>query len=439
MRRHAGLESERNGTNGSTLLTKQFGRARNGFLADETAPLLRNSSRFFANGNGNGNGNGNRNGNGNGHGEFNGLHLSQNTSRRLKLVVFGLSITSSWGNGHATTYRGLLREFAARGHDVLFLERDEEWYASNRDLPEPRYCRVALYDTFTELKGRFASEVKSADLVIVGSYVREGAKIGEWVTRIATGAAAFYDIDTPVTMENLERGDLDYLTRALVPKYDMYLSFTGGPMLDFIERHYGSPMARPLYCSVDTCLYFSEAREMKWDLGYMGTYSDDRQPALDELLLEPARRWDEGRFTVVGPQYPRSLRWPRNVRRSTHLAPARHRAFYNSQRFTLNVTRASMVEAGYSPSVRLFEAAACGTPIISDFWPGLDSFFKPLDEILISNSAEETLRYLLRISEDERKQIGAAARRRVLAEHTARRRALQLEEYAFDVLKPAAA
>jgi spore maturation protein CgeB len=187
---------------------------------------------------------------------------------------------------------------------------------------------------------------------------------------------------------------------------------------------------------VDATLYFPERQEKKWDLGYMGTYSEDRQPGLDELLLEPARDWDAGRFVVAGPQYPRTVQWPKNVKRYNHLSPEKHRNFYNAQRFTLNITRADMVEAGYSPSVRLFEAAACGTPIISDFWEGLDRFFTPNQEILIAESSEESLYYLLETSETERKRIGARARERVLAEHTAKHRAQELETYLMDVLRP---
>jgi spore maturation protein CgeB len=363
---------------------------------------------------------------------------SEGSRPKLKIVILGLSITSSWGNGHATTYRGLVRELTARGHEVLFLERDTEWYSSNRDLPNPPYGRTELYSSFKELKDRFAPEIRDADFVVVGSYVYEGIEIGEWVTRTAQGATAFYDIDTPVTMANLIKGQAEYISSKLISKYQMYLSFTGGPLLEYIEQHFGSPMARPLYCSVDAMLYFPEQRELKWDLGYMGTYSDDRQPTLDRLLLEPARRWNKGRFVVAGPQYPRSLRWPKTVKRFTHLPPGKHRAFYNSQRFTLNVTRASMIAAGFSPSVRLFEAAACGTPIISDFWHGIDTFFKPDSEILISSSPEETLRYLRETPEIDRRRIGYRARERVLSKHTSRHRAKELEDYAFEILKPAA-
>lgn len=352
----------------------------------------------------------------------------------LEIVILGLSITSSWGNGHATTYRGLVRELTRRGHHVLFLERDAEWYASNRDLPNPPYGRTELYAGFSDLVDRFARDVREADLVIVGSYVPEGVAAGEWVTRTARGATAFYDIDTPVTLARLERGDAEYITRDLIPRYDMYLSFTGGPTLDRIEQEYGSPMARPLYCSVDPELYVPEEREWKWHLGYMGTYSEDRQPALDRLLIEPARRWSKGRFAVAGPLYPQRIRWPANVDRVTHLPPAEHRDFYNSQKFTLNITRRDMVEAGYSPSVRLFEAAACATPIITDYWEGLDRFFDAGSEILVARSAEESLRFIREISDEESAVIGRRARERVLGNHTAAHRARELETYAFELL-----
>ncbi len=234
------------------------------------------------------------------------------------------------------------------------------------------------------MRDRFAAAVREADAVIVGSYVPEGVAVGDWVTRTAGGLTAFYDIDTPVTLAKLERGDLEYLSPALIPRYDLYLSFTGGPTLERLEREFGSPRALPLYCSVDPSLYFPESCERKWDLGYLGTYSADRQPPLEALLVEPARRWGDGRFCVAGPQYPADIAWPTNVSRIEHLPPARHRAFYNQQAFTLNITRADMVRAGYSPSVRLFEAAACGVPIISDWWDGLGTVFRPGEEILIS-------------------------------------------------------
>ena len=353
----------------------------------------------------------------------------------LDIVIFGLSITSSWGNGHATTFRALVRALSARGHNVCFLERDMPWYAEHRDMPNPPYGLTQLYKSVAELKRRFARKVANADLCIVGSYVPDGIAIGEWVMRTCRGVKAFYDIDTPVTLAKLASDDAEYINRRLVHRYDLYLSFSGGPVLRKIEKELGSPRAHALYCSVDPKVYYPEDRPLKWDLGYMGTYSVDRQPSLDLLLVEPARRAPRLKTVVAGPMYPKELSWPRNVERVEHLPPASHRRFYNSQRFTLNLTRADMRNAGYSPSVRIFEAAACGTPIISDRWPGLETFFEIEKEILTASSPDEVLVYLNDISEKERRAIGERARLRVLASHTSEHRALELESYVAEVMK----
>lgn len=354
---------------------------------------------------------------------------------RLRLVILGLSITSSWGNGHATTYRGLVRELRARGHSVLFLERDVPWYAQNRDLSEADSGGVQLYASVADLRARFGLAIREADAVIVGSYVPDGIEIGEWVTGQAGGVTAFYDIDTPVTLAGLRRGQTDYLSEDLIRRYRLYLSFTGGPTLERIEREFGSPMARPLYCSVDPRLYYPEDMDQRWHLGYLGTYSADRQPGLQSLLLDAAARRRDGSFVVAGPQYPKDITWPDNVERIEHVPPAGHRAFFNQQRFTLNLTRADMIAAGYSPSVRLFEAAACGTAIISDFWHGLDEVLEPGEEVLIARTAQETLNYLENIGPEEARAIGARARRRVLLRHTAAHRASELEGYLGELLR----
>lgn len=352
----------------------------------------------------------------------------------MRIVVLGLTITSSWGNGHATTYRALIRGLAARGHRVLFLERDKPWYASHRDQPRPDFCTVSLYGSVDELAGRHAASVRSADLVVVGSFVPDGVAVCRWVQETAEGVTAFYDIDTPVTLARLARGEHGYLSAAVIPGFDLYLSFTGGPTLDRLEAEYGARRARALHCSVDPCAYHPEPGPVRWDLGYLGTYSDDRQPVLDRLLAEPARRWGAGAFVVAGPQYPETIGWPENVLRIEHLAPAEHRRFYNAQRFTLNVTRADMVAAGWSPSVRLFEAAACGTPIISDPWAGLDTLFEPEREILIADDTDSVMRWLHDTPPAKARAIGMAARRRILAAHTGTRRAAQLESHVAEVL-----
>ncbi len=347
----------------------------------------------------------------------------------MRLVVIGLTLSSSWGNGHATTYRALLSAFAARGHDVLFLEREAPWYAGDRrDLPDPGWCRLAFYDSLHGLEA-WRSDIAAADAVIVGSYTPQGVAVARLVQAVARGVVAFYDIDTPVTLAKLEAGDEEYLARDVIPGYDLYLSFTGGPTLARLEREYGAPAARALYCTVDTAAYRPLGLPARWDLSYLGTYSSDRQPALERLLLEPARLAPHLRFVVAGPQYPAGIPWPGNVDRIDHLPPAEHAAFYSASRFTLNVTRADMVAAGWSPSVRLFEAAACGTPIISDVWEGLDELLEPGRDILLARCADDVLHALDGLPERDRQALGDAGRRRVLAEHDAKRRAMQLEAY----------
>jgi spore maturation protein CgeB len=348
----------------------------------------------------------------------------------MKLVVLGLSLGSSWGNGHATTFRALLKAYAARGHDVLFLEREVPWYAgAHRDLVDPDWCRLDYYTDLDHLDG-WRDEIAAADAVIVGSYVPDGVAVGklaqQWVAEGDRGVVGFYDIDTPVTLAKLARGDFEYLSPAIIPGYDVYLSFTGGPTLRHLEQHYGSPMARALYCSVDAEAYVPLDVPKKWDLTYLGTYSDDRQPTLERLLLYVARAAPNRRFAVAGPQYPDTIQWPDNVERIEHLPPAEHAAFYSASRATLNVTRADMIAAGWSPSVRIFEAAACGTPIISDRWDGLTEILADGREILLVDTCADMLAALGR---RDLAQIGQAGRARVLAEHTAAHRAEELERH----------
>jgi spore maturation protein CgeB len=355
----------------------------------------------------------------------------------MKIVILGLSITSTWGNGHATTYRSLARALSARQHEILFLERDVEWYANQRDMPEPPFCKVELYKTVTDLRNQFSGHIRSADLVIVGSYVPEGVAVADWVLSNAQAPTAFYDIDTPVTLAKLEAGDYEYLSPNLIPRFDLYLSFTGGPLLDRIESRFGARMPRPLYCSADPEIYYPQPERRSWDLGYIGTYSADRHAQFDRMLLAPAKLWSSGRFIVAGSQYPSDIQWPSNLLRILHLPSSEHRQFYNRQRFTLNLTRGPMVKAGFSPSVRLFEAAACGTAIISDSWSGLETFFEPGKEILVADSTSEILAILQTTLEASIAELGEAARKRFLSEHTADHRAAELEGYVAELSRSA--
>jgi spore maturation protein CgeB len=348
----------------------------------------------------------------------------------VKIVIFGLSITSSWGNGHATTFRALARALNARGHQVAFFEKDVEWYASNRDLPTPGFCDLHLYTNWTEVLPLAKRELASADVAMVGSYFPDGIAAMEAMLDSKTPVRTFYDIDTPITVATLrESGVTDYIRADQLAALDVYFSFTGGPILSEIENRFGVRRAAPLYCSFDPERYrsYPVSRRFSCAMSYMGTYAPDRQPKLEEYLFGAASALPDEQFIVAGPQYPSSVRWPRNVRHIVHLNPRWHPHLYSSSRLTLNVTRRDMVMAGYSPSVRLFEAAACGAAIVSDNWPGLNTFFQPGREILLPTSSEEIVRYLRELDESELRSIGVAAQARVLAQHTSQQRAKEFE------------
>ncbi|HEV7254276.1 MAG TPA: glycosyltransferase [Mesorhizobium sp.] len=349
------------------------------------------------------------------------------SGKGLNIVVIGLSLSSSWGNGHATTYRGMLRGLHALGCRVHFLERDVPWYGgAARDLPEPDFCRLSFYDAVEEIAARFGGRIRAADAVIVGSYVPDGVAVIDAVAALQPKGFAFYDIDTPVTLAKLARGDEEYLARRQVGLFDVYFSFTGGPTLKRLESEFGANRAQALYCSVDAERYRPTGEPKVWDLGYLGTYSPDRQPTLEKLLIEPARRLPHLRFAVAGPQYPESIDWPANVERIDHLPPDEHPSFYSRQRFTLNVTRADMIRAGWSPSVRLFEAASCRTAIISDRWPGLGDLLPEGEAVLVADTTDQVVRWLEGLSDAERDGIATAAQKRVLAAHTGLARAREL-------------
>jgi spore maturation protein CgeB len=349
----------------------------------------------------------------------------------MKITIFGLSITSSWGNGHATTFRALCQALDRRGHRIVFFEHNVEWYQNNRDLPHPAYCDVKLFENWKDILPAIKTELRDSDVAMVGSYFPDGIAALEEVLASNVPAKAFYDIDTPITVCSLrENGRTDYLLKSHIPELDIYFSFTGGPLLRFIQDDLRAPFAIPLYCSVDPAKHCELPAEPRFacDMSYMGTYAPDRQPKIDELLCAPARTLPDQKFIVAGPQYPSHIDWPENVERIMHLNPRYHAQLYSSSRITLNVTRREMVVAGYSPSVRLFEAAACGAAIASDNWPGLETFFAPGREILLATGTDDMVRYLKNYDDAELRRIGRAARDRVLAAHTSDVRAQEFEQ-----------
>lgn len=349
----------------------------------------------------------------------------------MKIVIFGLAITSSWGNGHATTYRSLCKALARRGHTIHFVEKDLEWFRNNRDLPRPGFCTVHYYDGWQQSARSLIRLSRDADVIVIGSYFPDAIAATAALFDSGLEPVVFYDIDTPVTLAQLRAsGSATYLDGAHIPHYAAYLSFTGGPVLRELEDNFGARYALPFYCSVDPEIYRPTAirTEYRCEMSYLGTFATDRQPKLMQLLNDPARTMPQARFIVAGAQYPKGVDWASNVERITHLSPPEHPAFYSSARFTLNLTRDDMIQAGFSPSVRLFEASACGAAIVSDAWKGLDHFLTPGREVLLPQDAYEMTEILRNFPEDDRRRMGLNARERILEQHTASHRAIQFEE-----------
>ncbi len=347
----------------------------------------------------------------------------------MKIVVFGLTITSSWGNGHATLWRALCRALVRRGHRIVFLERDVPWYAEARDMTELPGVDVLLYADWAEVRAEAERQLRDADVGVVTSYCPDGPAACAALLDSRVGARVFYDLDTPVTLDRLRAGERPaYLPAEGLGGFDLVLSYTGGAALNRLRSELGARRVAPLYGSVDPDAHSpaAPAETYRADLSYLGTYAEDRQAALEALLVAPARRMPGRRFVIGGAQYPPGFPWAPNIFFVRHMPPPEHPAFFSSSRLTLNVTRRAMAELGHCPSGRLFEAAACGTPLLSDWWEGLDRFYAPGEEILIARSSEEAVA-AISLGDAELRRVAQAARARTLEQHTAEQRARDLE------------
>lgn len=346
----------------------------------------------------------------------------------MKLVIFGLTVSSSWGNGHATIWRGLCGALARQGHDIKFFERDVSYYAQHRDLNSGDSYELILYKSWDEVVSQAREALRNSECAIVTSYCPDARAATDLMLDSPAGLRIFYDLDTPVTLDRLRAGEeVEYLPTFGLGPFDLVLSYTGGSALDELRTRLGAKRVAPIYGSVDPAVHQPAGANARYrgNLSYLGTYAPDRQAKLHDLFIEPARRCPEKRFVLGGALYPSEFPWTENMWFVRHVPPPQHPAFYCSSDLTLSVTRAAMAEMGYCPSGRLFEAAACGTPIVSDYWEGLEDFFEPGREILVASTADE-VQDALSLGKEELRRIGEAGRRRVLAEHTADHRGAEL-------------
>jgi spore maturation protein CgeB len=356
----------------------------------------------------------------------------------MKIVVFGLTVTSAWGNGHATLWRALCRALDGQGHRVTFFERNVPYYASHRDFEAVPWCDVVLYDDWHDARRRGERLLSDADAGIVTSFCPDGPQAAELLLSSAA-CKVFYDLDSPVTLERLARGErVAYLPDGGLGDFDLVFSYAGGPTLGELATRLGARRVRPLYGSVDPAVHHPvpPSAAALCDLSYLGTYAADRQDALEALFVEPARRRPDLRFVLAGSQYPQDFPWTGNIYYRSHMPPPDHASFFSSSRLTLNITRGPMAAAGYCPSGRLFEAAACGAAMVTDPWPGLEEFFEPEREVLVARGTSDVLDALER-SPTELQAIGSAARDRAVACHSADVRAREMVD-TLQSLPPAA-
>ena len=358
------------------------------------------------------------------------------------IVVFGLTVSSSWGNGHATLWRGLLRALGERGHRVTFFEKDVQYYRDARDLTElPGGGELRLYEDLASIRAEAQAALDSADVAVVTSYCPQGSAVAATLLASRAGVKVFYDLDTPVTLRALDRGaHPEYLPENGLADFDLVLSYTGGRALTELKQRLGATNVAPLYGWVDPVQHHPVPPEGNYrcDLSYLGTYAPDRQSALDRLFLQPARELSDRTFLIGGAQYPADFPWTSNLYFHRHVPPSAHPAFFSSSQWTLNITRQAMADYGYCPSGRLFEAASCGTPLLSDNWEGLDAFLTPGKEVILVDTVDDVVD-ALRMPEEQRHGIAKQARDRVLVEHTAAARVRTLESLLQPLLAETAA
>lgn len=348
----------------------------------------------------------------------------------MKVVIFGLTVSSSWGNGHATIWRGLCNSLGRQGHEVIFCEKDVPYYANHRDLQSPANYELVLYSSWEQMSSKAAAFVKESDVSVVTSYCPDAIAACR-LTLNSQAIKVFYDLDTAVTIENHRaNGNVDYIPGYGLADFDVVLSYVGGRALTELQNLFGARNVAPLYGSVDPEVHRPVPPSANYgsDLSYLGTYAADRQETLRKLFLEPAQRMPERKFLLGGAQYPDDFPWNDNVWFVQHVPPPEHPAFYSSSSATLSVTRGAMANFGYCPSGRLFEAAACETPVVTDSWEGLSEFFEAGKEIFVASSAEDVVD-VLQMKRDELRRVGKAARERTLDSHTSDHRAREFVNF----------
>ena len=365
---------------------------------------------------------------------------------KLNIAFFGSSLVSAYWNGAATYYRGIIRALHGLGHRITFYEPDAYDRQKHRDIPDPDWARVIVYPVDDESGVLNALDhARGADMLVKTSGVGANDQLLEAAVldiKRSNTLTVFWDVDAPATLDRVKNDATDPF-KDLIPLYDLILTYGGGdPVVESYES-LGARVCVPIYNALDPDTHHPVPREERFacDLALLANRLPDREARIEEFFFEPARKLPELRFMLGGSGWgDKSM--PANVNYVGHVYTRDHNAFNCSARAVLNVNRDSMASYGFSPATRIFEAAGSGSCVITDAWKGIETFLTPGREVLVANDAGDVVQHLLALDEDKAKQIGDAARRRVVAEHTYQHRALQLQrllqEYLFQRIEDAA-
>lgn len=360
----------------------------------------------------------------------------------LRIAFFGSSLVSCYWNGAATYYRGIVRALHERGHHVTFLEPDAFGRQQHRDMDDPDWAKVVVWPARDEADAaRALEQARGADLVIKASGVGVFDEFLErevLALRSARTQVAFWDVDAPATLERIAENQLDPF-RALIPRYDLVLTYGGGQRVIDAYLGHGARECVPIYNALDPTTHFPVEPDRRFaaDLGFLGNRLPDREARVEDFFFRAAREAPEFDFLLGGAGWEAGS-MPANVAHLGHVSTRDHNAFNCSVRMVLNINRSSMARFGFSPPTRVFEAAGAGGCVMTDAWEGIEMFLEPGREVLVAENAEQVNEYLRRYGPNQCREIGERARERMLAEHTYAHRVVQLEQLLGERIRVAA-
>jgi spore maturation protein CgeB len=348
----------------------------------------------------------------------------------MKIAFYGSSLLSSWWNGAATYYRGLLRDLASRGYEISFYEPDAYERQQHRDMDPPNWARSVVYPASPEGLAWVLGEARSADVVIKASGV--GVFDDELIAGIVENSRddavrIFWDVDAAATLEEM-RGDESHAVRRALPSLDMVLTYGGGPPVIDAYEGFGAARCVPVYNALDPSTHHPVEADPRFeaDLSFLGNRLPDREARVEEFFLSAAAALPQRRFLIGGNGW-ESKGMPGNVRHLGHVYTHEHNAFNCTPLAVLNVARDSMADVGFSPATRVFEAAGAAACLITDAWEGIEQFLKPDEEVLVARDGQDVAEHVRSLDSDRARAIGRAALERVLAEHTYARRGEQVD------------